>query len=347
MIFTFSINNCEGIIMKYDLIRIRKLISDLKIIQDFFSKNFGVQDIFSNSKFYEIIIANYFKHIPIPGHSGSRDARDLAGNEYEYKHYKQTSSNHTWTFNDFSENLINHMHEYTFIFGHIDDENYSYPGIIDWYYRVPGIIMEKYLSIATERITNKRKMINVSPGQLESLGMKREQTLTVNASKYEGLFKAQLLRISEISEELEKLTGVTKILTSNKLYELLVALELNHKVNPENGGREGAHDAEDDLGRTYEYKVYKNENWNFQDISDAVLNKYLLDERIILALVDKEALKVLKIYSVSPKDAVPVLKRKIMMKIERANRGGTEVRRLQTTLSLNEIRTMSSFQVLK
>lgn len=333
--------------MKYNHLKINKLVKKLREIQDYFSYYYDVEDIFSNSKFYEIIIANQLSHNPIPGHSGSRDAQDFDGNQYEYKHFKETSSNHTWTFNDFSDNLINHMHEYTFIFAHIDDYNYPYPGIMDWYYKVPGKLMEDYLSVATKRITNRRKMINVSPSQIAKLGISKTLANKHVAVKYEGNFKSQLLKISEISLELEKETGVTKILTSNKLYELLVALELNHKVNPENGGREGAHDAEDELGRTYEYKVYKKKTWSFQDISDTVLAKYLFDEKIILALVDKDNLKVLNIYSVSPKDAVPVLREKIQKKLERAGGGGPEVRRLQTTLNYKEISRMKSFQILK
>ena len=324
--------------MKYNHSKINKLIEELRDIQTFFSSNYGVEDIFSNSKFYEIIIANQLSHNPIPGHSGSRDAKDSSGNEYEYKHFKETSSNHTWTFNDFSDNLINHMHEYTFVFAHIDDDKYDYPGIMDWYYEVPGIVIENYLSEATQKITNTRKMINVSPRQISRLGMYKIFADIMAASKYDGQFKKQLLRISEISSKLEKETGVTKILTSNKLYELLVALKLNHKVNPENGGREGAHDAEDDFGNTYEYKVYKTKNWNFQDISNTVLNKYLQDKKIILALVDKKNLEILEIYSVSPYDAVPILREKIQKKLERATQGGSEIRRLQTTLSYNEIK---------
>ena len=332
--------------MNYNKPAIKELLSELKEVQSFFSEKYGVEDIFSNSKFYEIIIANQLGHQPIPGHSGSRDAKDSYGNEIEYKHFKETSSNHTWTFNDFSDNLISHMHEYSFIFAHVDDKNYSYPGIVDWYYAAEGSRIEEYLAAATQKITNNRKMINVSSKALETIGIKRKTGNVISACKYEGLFQQQLLRISEISSKLEKLTGVSKILTSNKLYELLVALELNHKVNPENGGRIGAHDAEDNEGNTYEYKVYKTTNWNFQDISDSVLNKYLNDKEFILATVDKVELSVLKIYSVSPNDAVPILRNKIHSKIRKAKEKGTIVRRLQTTLSLNEIKKMPSFKVL-
>ena len=326
-----------------DLKQINICLAELAEIQLFFRKKYGVNDIFSNSKFYEIIIANQLEHTPIPGHSGSRDARDINGNEIEYKHFKETSSNHSWTFNDFSDNLISHMHEYSFVFAHIDDKNYKYPGIMDWYYLVNGAIMEKYLSVATQKITNSRKMINVSPKQLEELGIHKHYANATAAKEYEGVFKNHLLRISSISERLEKLTGVDKILTSNKLYELLVALKMNHKVNPENGGRLGAHDAEDKYGNTYEYKVYKTRNWNFQDISDAVLDKYLLDKKIILAVVDKEKLKVEEIYSADPSELVPIIRQKLQKRIEKLEAEGRTLRRKQISLNYSDVVVLDSF----
>lgn len=327
-----------------ELAKINECLQALAKIQLFFRENYGVNDIFSNSKFYEMIIANQLGHLPIPGHSGSRDAKDESGHEIEYKHFKESSSNHSWTFNDFSENLISHMHEYSFVFSHIDDENYKYPGIMDWYYIVDGAIMEKYLSAATQKIQNSRKMINVSPKQLESLGICKQYANINTAKSYEGIFKNQLLSISDISEHLEKLTGVDKILTSNKLYELLVALELNHKVNPENGGRSGAHDAEDKFGNTYEYKVYKTRTWNFQDISDAVLSKYLLDKKIILALVDKENLQITEIYSANPSEIVPILKAKLEAKAKSWAARGKKLPRKQISLSYSDVKSLNSFK---
>lgn len=326
--------------------KILECINELKQLQDYFTDNYGVMDIYSNSKFYEIIIANQLSHDPIPGHSGSRDACDQNGNEYEYKHFKETSSNHSWTFNDYSDNIINHMHNYKFIFAHIDDENYPYPGILDWYYYSDGRVIQNYLSKAILSIENNRKMINVSPNQLESVKLNKTYTDIKEAKNYKGQFQKQLLRISEVSKKLEKLTGVTKILTSNKLYEVLVALELNHRVNPENGGREGAHDASDAQGNTYEYKVYKSTSWNFQDISDAVLEKYYNDKEFILAVVDKNNIKVKKIYSVTPEEAVPVLKRKLLEKIEKARKKSKKINRKQVSLAFSDIKQMKSFKQL-
>jgi len=79
--------------------RLKELFNELKKIQSFFVEKYGVDDIYSNSKIFEILIANELNHILIPGHSGSKDAKDEDGNEYEYKHFKETSGNHSWTFN--------------------------------------------------------------------------------------------------------------------------------------------------------------------------------------------------------------------------------------------------------
>lgn len=330
----------------YPIDDINKLIQELVLIQTEILHDYGINDIFSNSKFYEIIIANQLNHKPIPGHSGSRDARDENGNQYEYKHFKETSSNHSWTFNDYSNNLMNHMEEYKFIFAHLNDKDYKYPGIMDWYYEVDGYIIGKYLKKATKSIKNARKMINVSSKQLEKLGCKKSYSDINQAKNYSGRFKKQLVNISAISEKLEKLTKIDKILTSNKLYELLVALKLNHYVNPEQGGRKGSHDAVDRDMNTYEYKVYKKRTWNFQDISDAVLNKYYLDKKIILAVVDKTNLVVKEIYSVDPKDAVPKLKEKLQKKIDNLKKKGETLRRKQVSLSFTDIKAMPSFEII-
>jgi hypothetical protein len=314
-------------------------------IQTQFRKQYGVEDIFSNSKFYEIIIANQLNHQPIPGHSGSRDAKDEDGNIFEYKHYKETSSNHTWTFNDFSDNLMRRM-DYKFIFAHINDVDYAYPGVMDWYYEVDGRKMSSYLTNVTQQITNARQMNNVSEKQLRNLGYARKYSEHNNNEEYYGRFQDQLQNVSRIMLVLERLTGVKNALTSNKLYELLVAIELNHHVNSEQGGRKGAHDAIDQHSNTYEYKVCKKRTWNFQDISDAVLEKYLLDEAIILAVVDKTRLSVIEIYSVSPKEVVPLLIKKLEMKVSNLHSKGKELRRRQVGLSYKDITGMHSFETL-
>lgn len=331
----------------YNQIEVYKLIDRLKEIQDIFYYDYGVNDIFSNSKFYEIIIANQLNHDPIPGHSGSRDAIDpLTNIEYEYKHFKETSSNHSWTFNDFSDSTIEHLKDYKLIFAHINDEDFPYPGIMDWYYEVDGRIISDYLAIATQRIQNTRKMINVSANQLDSLGLEKTFVNTNRHRNYEGNFQNLLSNISSISQELEHLTDVEKILTSNKIWELLVALKLNHFVNAEQGGRFGSYDANDLDGNTYEYKVYKTRTWNFQDISENVLDKYLTDKEIILAVVNKFDMCVEEIYSISPEDAVYKLREKLRNKIDNLNRKGETIRRLQVSLSFSDIKNMNSFRII-
>ena len=187
-------------------------------------------------------------------------------------------------------------------------------------------------------------MINVSPSQLDKLGYVPQLIDTDKHLNYQGSFQHLLYGISNISEELENITNIEKILTSNKIWELIVALELNHKVNAEQGGRLGSYDAIDFSGNTFEYKVYKTRNWNFQDISENVLNKYLTDKAMILAVVNKYEMKVNEIYSISPEDAVNKLREKLNKKIDNLKKQGKEIRRLQINLTLSDIKNMKSFK---
>lgn len=331
--------------MIYKKDKIYPLIDKLKVIQQIFLKKYGINDIFSNSKFYEIIIANQLNHCPIPGHSGSRDAKDLITNqEYEYKHFKETSSNHSWTFNDYTDNTIEHLKTCTVIFAHINDKDFKYPGLMDWYYEIPGLEISNYLKEATKKIQNTRKMINVSSCQLHALGYLPHFVDLDKHIHYQGNFEQLLYGISNISQQLEHITGIQKILTSNKIWELLVALELDHKVNAEQGGRLGSYDAIDILGNTFEYKVYKTRNWNFQDISDNVLNKYLSDKLMILAVVNKYEMKIDEIYSISPEDAVNRLREKLNKRINKLKSQGKQIRRLQINLTFSDIKNMKSFK---
>lgn len=135
-----------------------------KIQLDFLNE-FQVDDIFSNSKIYEIIIANTLGHNLIPGHSGSKDANDNKGNIFEYKHYKETSSYHTWTFNDYTDQTIQKLNDCTVIFAHIDDT--IFPAKFDWYYKVEGNVISEFMKNATKKIQNTRKMINISRNNIE------------------------------------------------------------------------------------------------------------------------------------------------------------------------------------
>src|SRR3989338_8400471 len=64
--------------------KLEGLINELRDIQFDFLNKFGVADIISNSKIFEVVIANDLGHDLIPGHSGSRDAKNERGGEYEY-----------------------------------------------------------------------------------------------------------------------------------------------------------------------------------------------------------------------------------------------------------------------
>lgn len=149
-----------------------------------------------------------------------------------------------------------------------------------------------------------------------------------------------MIKIYELANQIEKITGVTQILTSNKFWELLVSLKLKHQVLSEQAG----HDAVDDAGNFYEYKVSKTFSWNFQDISDNVLNKYEKEKAVILAVVDKEKMEVIKIFEANPHRAVEKLKEKLNHKAERyAQKGG--LRRLQVSLSQGDLEDINAREI--
>jgi len=322
--------------------KFKKLIDKYKIIQTDFFEEFGVDDIFSNSKIYEVLIANELDHDLIPGHSGSKDARDDGGNIFEYKHFKESSSNHTWTFNDYSDTTIENLKTAKqVIFAHIDDK--QFPAVLDWYIPINGERCSKYLKSRTEDLllkkprgkVNARKMINFSAKQLlTDFDVKKELIYNI---KENGKYAKWLNDIYQISSELEQCTNVTQILTSNKFWEVLVAVELDHNVNSEQGGRLGAHDAFNIDGDQFEYKISKNHSWNFQDISDIVLNKYMNDKEIILAVADKKNIEVTHIYSANPELVVDRLRTKLDEKRRRMKDNGKELRRLQVSLSKGDL----------
>lgn len=319
-----------------------KLIENYRKIQNDFLVKFNVNDIFSNSKIYEIVIANSLNHILIPGHSGSKDAKDKLGNIYEYKHYKQSSKNHTWTFNDFSDKTIKDLKKTkSVIFAHIEDIREIM--LFDWYFEASGAKVSNYLKSATLIIKNKRKMINISSKQIEeNMGL---QKIYVKRRKA-GRYAKWVTNILQISKKIEAYTKTKGVLTSNKIWEVLVAVELGHRVNSEQGGRDGAHDAYDSEGGLYEYKISKNYSWQFQDISKNVLKKYLSDKEIILAVVDKTNLIVKKIYSAQPNFVVKLLRKKLIIKARKYKRIGKEVRRLQISLTKGDLRRVSAKEIL-
>ena len=315
--------------------KLNQLLAEMRSIQKAFEEHHQVNDIWSNSKIYEVLIANTLNHNMIPGHSGSLDARDELGREYEYKHFKETSSNHSWTFNDYSDETIRKLNTavHEVVFSHIQDN--TQPPNFDWAFRVSGPVVASYLEQYTNGMQNARRMINVSANQIESrLGIQR---ITLSNLKNTGPYASLLERIFKLSEELEKLVNVENVLTSNKFWEVLVSVPLGHQVNSEQGGRAGAHDAADIDGLDYEYKVSKSRSWNFQDISENVLNKYLNCEEIVLAIVDKQKIEVSEIWFAKPLDVVKVLRYKLEQKKVRFSAEGKELRRLQVSLTAGDL----------
>lgn len=319
-----------------------KLIEEYKQIQLDFLREFNVNDIFSNSKIYEIIIANQLDHFLIPGHSGSKDAKDERGNIYEYKHYKESSKNHTWTFNDFSDKTIEDLKKTkSVIFAHIED--ISQVMLFDWYYDVNGKEVSNYLANATKAIKNTRKMINISSRQIENnIKVEKKVVKKIVSGKYDKWIN----KILQICNKIESLTDTKGILTSNKFWEVLTAVELGHNVNSEQGGRDGAHDAYDKFNNLYEYKISKNYSWQFQDISENVLNKYLSDSKIILAVVDKTNVVVKDIYSANPKNVVSLLRQKLLEKENRFKLNNKEVRRLQISLTKGDLKIINAIKLI-
>lgn len=308
---------------------LEELILDLKSIQAECKTKFGVEDIFSSSKFFESIIANELGHDLIGGFAGNKDAKDISGGEYEYKHYKESSCNHTWTFNDFSDSTIASLNNVkAVIFAHIDDSKKPY--VMDWAYTVPGKKMSAFLSVATQSIKNKRKMINVSPSQLElKLGIIKEPFQIPSKGQYTNIIKD----IFSVTGEIEKIVGTTNILTSNKLWEVLVSLNLKgHKVLSE----QKQFDAIDENGGLYEYKVSKSHSWNFEDISENVLAKFSKLSGVILAVIDKKNFLVTEIYLADPKITVKLLEKKLAEKMEKHKSTGG-LRRLQVSLSKGDL----------
>lgn len=301
-----------------------QLVERLKQLSDMFYAS-GIEDIYTNSKIYEVLMSEQFGHKIINGHAKTLDAVDVEGNLYEYKHFKLSSSNHTWTFNDFSDSTIAKLYGVKDVYFAIIDD---YPVIhkVKEVYLVQGIQVAMYLENSTVNISNHRKMINISRRQI------------INNMKYTVIRPAQvevsniLREVFVVANRIELITGIRGILTSNKLWELLVSGKLGHRINPE----QRKHDAYDQLGRTYEYKVAKNYSWKFQDISENVLESYIQDEKIILAVVDKKEFMVEIVYVCDPQAIVKILRYKLAMLFEQKE----EVRRLEATINMGDVRNM-------
>ena len=102
------------------------------------------------------------------------------------------------------------------------------------------------------------------------------------------------------------------------------------------------HDAIDNEGRHYEYKVAKSYSWNFQDISKKVLNKYKDDNKIILAVVDKNNFEIKKIYGMDSLRIIRILKKKLKEKKLRFKQQNKALRRLQVSISGADLKRMKA-----
>lgn len=300
------------------------LINELKSLSYYFS-SIGIYDIYTNSKIYELLMAVQFNHRIANGHAYTHDAYDEFGNFYEYKHYKLSSSNHTWTFNDFSALTITKLKNVKSVYFAVINDEEIIP-YVSKAYIVPGIVVSEYLYNVTPKIQNNRKMINISERQITE-----NMTPEIVCPDFNWNCKA-LEKVFITANKIENLINVKGILTSNKLWELLVACQLGHYINSE----QKSHDAYDDYKHTYEYKVNVTKSWTFQDISTNVLNSYLTDEKIVLAVVNKRDFIVEDIYLCNPAAIVAILKWKLEQKIERF----PEIRRLSARIGANEIRTL-------
>lgn len=86
------------------------MIEQLKQLSDIFFAS-GIEDVYTNSKIFEVLMSEQFGHEIINGHAKMLDVVDMEGNLYEYKYFKLSSSNHTWTFNDFTDATIEKLYD--------------------------------------------------------------------------------------------------------------------------------------------------------------------------------------------------------------------------------------------
>lgn len=312
---------------------IDSIFEELKKIQDELGSITGEYNIYSSSKIYEIIIANMFGHNIVTGAHGA-DAQSY-NDFYEYKHYKESSSNHTWTFNDYSQDTLEKLKSKTVFFVHIEDVKYDNPfNYIDWYYKVNGDAIAEYISNWAKKSDNQRKMVNISALQLER-NCKADKIYPTNDCS-NGHYSAYIKRIFECINYLEKMTKTTNLLTSNKLWELFLANKLGHRINSKQGGTGGKHDAEDFNNRKFEYKISQTTSWVFEDISDAVIDNMRLLDGIYVATVDKRYFTARRIFLLDTKKTMDFLARKRDAMINKKKKENKPIKRLNVTLSFPE-----------
>lgn len=312
------------------------IFHELKNIQEEFGKLSGEYNIYSSSKIYEIIIANMLEHQILPGPHGA-DAYDDFENYYEYKHYKESSSNHTWTFNDYTDKTLTELKSRTVIFAHINDINSTNPlKYVDWYYKVDGKVIARYISNWSQNSGNARKMINISVSQLESDC--NAEKICANSDHIKGRYSNYIIKIFDCIAYLEKMTKTTNLLTSNKLWELFLANGLNHKINSKQGGSGGKHDAQDSQNRKYEYKISQSTLWTFEDMSDDVIANTRLLDGIYLSQIDKRKFEIKKVLLLDTNKTMDFIKKKRDIMIAEKKKNNILIRRLNVAISLNEVK---------
>lgn len=94
-------------------------------------------------------------------------------------------------------------------------------------YIVQGEKVAKYLENSTTGIRNHRKMINIRKHQI--VNNMRHNVIKPNPVKVSNVIRD----VFTVSNEIELITEIRGILTSNKLWELYVSGELGHRINPE------------------------------------------------------------------------------------------------------------------
>lgn len=312
-----------------------RIFLKLKNIQEEFGELTNEYDIYSSSKFYEIIIANMLEHHILPGAHGA-DAFDDSKKRYEYKHYKESSTNHTWTFNDYTDKTLSELKSRIVLFVHINDVGITNPfKYIDWYYQVDGNVISNYISKWSQKSGNKRKMINISISQLENdCGSKR---IFVNSYSAKGEYSDYIVKIFKCIECLEKMTKTENLLTSNKLWELFLANKLDHKINSKQGGSGGKHDAQDSELRKYEYKISQKTSWTFEDMSDYVIENMRFLDGIYLSQIDKRKFEIKKILLLDTNKTMDLIKQKRDDIIAEKEKNNEKVRRLNVSVSFGEV----------
>ncbi len=279
-----------------NLKEIYECFSELKNIASDFGDLTGEYDIYTNSKVYEIVIANYFNHDIVKGHSNTFDAISH-GKLMEYKHFKRSSSNYTWTFNDYSDKTLERLKKADVYFVFIDDEELNLIDSMKWFYMVPGKVIAEYILKKSKTLSNNRAMINISPRQLETfLHVEKIPCHPGDTGKYADF----IFGIKEAISQLENITGTYNLLTSNKIWELVLAMELGHKINSHKGGINGEYDAFL-YNNLYEYKISSgNNSWTFEDLSEKVFDRLNRMHRIVVAKIDKCNFSVIQYYFLDP-----------------------------------------------